>query len=130
MIILTIRADKAEAEIGLYSDDKQMAYERWQAHRQLAETIHIKINELLRAQGLDWHNIEALVAFKGPGSFTGLRIGLTVVNSLADGLTIPIVGCSGDDWQDDGIKRLMNGQNDKLVLPDYGAEPHITAQRH
>jgi hypothetical protein len=46
MIILTIRTDKPEAEIGLYDDEKQIIYETWQAHRQLAETIHLKIKEL------------------------------------------------------------------------------------
>ncbi len=47
MIILTIRTDKPEAEIGLYDGEQQLAYEMWSAHRQLAETIHTKIKELL-----------------------------------------------------------------------------------
>ncbi|MEO8785115.1 MAG: hypothetical protein ABI221_02255 [Candidatus Saccharimonadales bacterium] len=130
MIILTIRSDKPEAEIGLYKGQKQIAYQTWQAHRQLAETIHVKLLELLQDQALDWTNLEAVVGFKGPGSFTGLRIGLTVANSLADGLTVPIVGCGGSNWQLGGIKRLLDGQNDRMILPDYGADPHITVQRH
>jgi tRNA threonylcarbamoyladenosine biosynthesis protein TsaB len=37
------------------------------------------------------HDIEGVVCFKGPGSFTGLRIGLTVGNALAYAQNIPVV---------------------------------------
>ena len=81
MLILTIRTDKPEAEIGLFEDNKQLAYEMWQAHRELSDTIHKKIEKLLKSQKKDWQNIDGIVCFKGPGSFTGLRIGLTVGNA-------------------------------------------------
>jgi tRNA threonylcarbamoyladenosine biosynthesis protein TsaB len=48
----------------------------------------------------DLHLISGIGVMKGPGSFTGLRIGLTVVNTLADSLNIPIVGAMGDNWRD------------------------------
>ena len=74
MIILTIRTDNPEAEIGLYENEKQLAYKTWQAHRSLAETIHIKIKELLNEANKSLDDIEGIACFKGPGSFTGLRI--------------------------------------------------------
>jgi hypothetical protein len=43
MIILTIRTDKPESEIGLFNNKDKLAYEVWQAHRELAETVHKKI---------------------------------------------------------------------------------------
>lgn len=82
MLILTIRTDKPEAEIGLCNGDKQLAYETWQAHRLLAETLHRKVEDLLASQSKTVDDIEGLVGFQGPGSFTGLRIGLSVVNAL------------------------------------------------
>lgn len=129
MLILTIRTDKPEAEIGLYNNEGRLAYETWQAHRQLAETIHAKIEGLLKSQGKDWHDIEGVVCFQGPGSFTGLRIGLTVGNALAYSLNVPIVAAKGDKWIEHGITRLQNGEADELALPDYGAPPHITQQK-
>ena len=130
MIILTIRTDKPEAELGLFADDKKLAYETWEAHRQLAETIHTKINELLTEQGRTLFNLEGIVCFQGPGSFTGLRIGLTVGNALSYGLQIPIVAAKGDDWIQAGLTRLEKGDNDHLALPEYGAPVHITQPRH
>jgi tRNA threonylcarbamoyladenosine biosynthesis protein TsaB len=126
MIILTIRTDKPEAEIGLFDDQKQLAYETWQAHRQLAETLHRKIAKNLQSINKDWGDIDGIVAYKGPGSFTGLRIGLSTANALAYSLGTPIVATSGQNWKEDGLERLLGGDDDKLALPDYGAPVHTT----
>jgi tRNA threonylcarbamoyladenosine biosynthesis protein TsaB len=129
MIILTIRTDKPEAEIGLYDGQNQLVYETWQAHRELAETIHIKIKEILNqaSKGLD--DIEGIACYRGPGSFTGLRIGLSVANALAYAQAIPVVARQNPDWLEQGIKDLLVGQNDKIAIPEYGAEAKTTKQR-
>ncbi len=128
MIILTIRTDKPEAEIGLYDDQKQLAYDKWQAHRLLAETIHQKIQSLLNIQSITLHQVEGIVVFEGPGSFTGLRIGVSVAGALAYGLNIPIVS-SAEDWLESGIARLLDGQSEKIPVPNYGAPATTTKQR-
>lgn len=129
MLILSVRTDKPEAEIGLFEDTKQIAYKTWQAHRELSETIHKKVGNLLKSQKKDWKDIESIVCFKGPGSFTGLRIGLTVANTLAYGLAVPIVSSEGKDWIQKGIKRLQSGEDEHVALPDYGTEVHTTKPR-
>lgn len=126
MIILTIRTDKPEAEIGLYDSDMQLGYEVWQAHRQLAETIHMKIESLLKKRHMDWPDIQGIACFQGPGSFTGLRIGLTVGNALAYSLGVPIVATQDPQWLETGLRRLVNGETDTQALPFYGADAHIT----
>jgi tRNA threonylcarbamoyladenosine biosynthesis protein TsaB len=130
MIILTIRTDKPEAELGLYQDRQQLAHMSWQAHRQLAETIHLKIKSLLDGEKYKPNKIEAIAVFKGPGSFTGLRIGLSVANALADSLNVPIVSEGGESWITDAVSRLRKGGNEQIALPEYGAPPHITQQKH
>jgi len=127
MIILSIRTDKPESEIRLFSNHNKTAEIIWQAHRELAETLHIKIRELLDGQELD--KIQGIVAYQGPGSFTGLRIGLSVANAIAYSLDIPIVGSTGDNWEEDGIEKLLKAINDHQVLPEYGSEAHITPQK-
>jgi tRNA threonylcarbamoyladenosine biosynthesis protein TsaB len=128
MVILTIRTDKPEAEVGLYEDQQQLAYEVWQAHRELSVTIHQKIKTILQEQDKRLEDVQGIVGFAGPGSFTGLRIGLTVANALAYGLHIPVVAAQ-DDWIEQGIARLMAGDRDKIALPEYGAPIHITQQK-
>jgi len=129
MILLTIRSDNPTAEIGLFDGSNKLAYKAWEGHRQLAETIHHKIEAMLKSQHKQWHDIEGIVCFQGPGSFTGLRIGLTVANALTYSLTIPIVACKSNDWIAHGIKRLLAGESDQIALPEYGAPVHTTTQR-
>jgi tRNA threonylcarbamoyladenosine biosynthesis protein TsaB len=129
LIILTLRTDKPEVEIGVYDNEKRLAYETWQAHRELAETIHKKIKEMLNKSSISLKDIEGIVGFKGPGSFTGLRIGLTVANALAYAQNIPVVARLDPNWLEHGIKDLLAGQNDKIAIPEYGAEPNITKPR-
>ncbi len=129
MIILTIRTDNPEAELGLYNGENQLAYKTWTAHRQLAETIHQQIATLLHSVKKDWNDIQGIVCFKGPGSFTGLRIGLTVGNALAYSLGIPIVSHAEENWKEQGTRQLQKGKNEKVAMPDYGSPVHTTIQR-
>lgn len=129
MIILAIRTDKPEAEITLYEDARKLASTVWEAHRQLADTIHLKIEALLQSQQKSWQDIKGIVVFKGPGSFTGLRIGISVANALAYGLSVPIVSETDENWRDNGITRLVAGENEKISVPEYGGEANITAPK-
>ena len=126
MIILTLRTDKPEAEIGLYDGSSQLAYEIWTAHRQLAETLHAKIEALLAGQDKQLTDLEGIVCYQGPGSFTGLRIGLTVANALSYSYDLPIVAQQDPEWLETGLARLQQGERDTLALPYYGADAHIT----
>ncbi len=130
MITLCIRTDKPEAEVGLYDDERKLGYEVWTGHRQLAETLLGRIHALITRHNLAMEDIQGIVCYKGPGSFTGLRIGLSVANSLAYGLKVPIVGTTGDDWVLAGVAHLQAGQREAVVLPEYGAEVHITRPKH
>lgn len=129
MIILTIRTDKPEAEIGLFDNQEELAYKTWEAHRQLSSTIHAKIRKLLESKHKDWHDIEGLVFYIGPGSFTGLRIGATVANTIAATLDIPIAGTNGENWIAAGATIISKDKATKLVIPFYGRDPNITTPR-
>ena len=129
MIILTLRTDKPEAEIGLFSGVDPLTYHEWLAHRQLAETIHKELRSVLKAEHLSLSDLNGIVVYQGPGSFTGLRIGISVANALADSLGISIVGSQGEDWIKKGISTLTEGKNDRIILPHYGAPANVTAPK-
>lgn len=129
MLVLTLRTDKPEAELCLFDGQNRLAYFSWQAHRRLAETVHQKISEMLKDQEKRLQDLQAVIVFQGPGSFTGLRIGISVANALADSLKIPIAGKTGGQWIDQGIDTLLAGADDKIVVPEYGAPVKVTAPR-
>jgi tRNA threonylcarbamoyladenosine biosynthesis protein TsaB len=105
-----------------YSDE-------WQADRTLAKGLLAYLRDQLAKNGKTFSDITAIGAFRGPGSFTGLRIGLTVLNALADAQNIPIVGGMGDSWRAEVLTKLQRNKNEKIVLPFYGSEAHITKPR-
>lgn len=119
MLAVGIRTDKPQAELYLYDRAEQLGQLKWQAHRELSTTIHVQIEKLLNRSSISWKDIDGIVCFKGPGSFTGLRIGLTVANALAYSQNIPIVARKGDDWLKRGINDLKSGKNDKIATPFY-----------
>jgi tRNA threonylcarbamoyladenosine biosynthesis protein TsaB len=103
--------------------------DEWEANRELAKGLLGYLRDQLEKNGKDWQDISGIVAYQGPGSFTGLRIGLTVLNTFAEAQGVPIIGTTGENWQTIGRERLEKGENDKIVLPEYGSEAHITQPR-
>jgi tRNA threonylcarbamoyladenosine biosynthesis protein TsaB len=59
-----------------------------------ALTVLEDVDALLRQAGLRPERVEGLVVGTGPGSFTGVRIGLAAARALALGLDLPVAGVS------------------------------------
>ncbi|HEX5448164.1 MAG TPA: tRNA (adenosine(37)-N6)-threonylcarbamoyltransferase complex dimerization subunit type 1 TsaB [Candidatus Saccharimonadales bacterium] len=129
LIILALRTDKPQAELYLYDDSKKLSQTKWQAHMKLAETLNSRIEKILNKSSISYEDLGGIAIFKGPGSFTGLRIGIAVANALAYGLSVPIVGNTGEDWLEKSIQALKDSQNNKIAIPEYGAPVHTTKPR-
>ena len=127
-MILCLDTSTTTCKVSLI-DGEWRDHAEWEAGRSLAKGLLEYLQTHLAAQGKTWGDITGLVVFKGPGSFTGLRIGITVMNSLAYANQLPIVGEMGEDWQSIGVARLAAGENDRIVLPEYGGEANITTPR-
>jgi len=127
-MILLIDTSTPICKIRIIDNNLDMTVE-WLSERNLAKSLHKFIHDNLIKLNKDWTDLSSMGVFQGPGSFTGLRIGLTVANTLADTLDVPIVGSRGDKWQDDVLQKLRLGVNDKIVLPYYGREANITKAR-
>ncbi len=93
-------------------DDKEYT---WESGRDLAEKLHGFLRDKLAENGATWQDIKEITFMSGPGSFTGLRIGAAVVNSLAHELQIPLYNHKGEKVQ--------------IILPDYGRAANITAPK-
>ena len=121
---LAIRSDQAEGQVYLLSTTGEIiASQIWPAGRTLARDLPGVIDKLLDS---DFNQLSGLIVFSGPGSFTGLRIGAAVSNAIAESLNIPIVGSQSEDWLEQGLKKLLAGENQHIVMPNYGADPNIT----
>lgn len=127
-MIILLDTSTPLCRLTLVDGEQSHAYE-WQADRTLALHLLRFMSDKLGEHGKTLEDITSIGAFRGPGSFTGLRIGLTVLNTIADSQQISIVGTVGDDWQTEALRRLADGENDAIVMPEYGGEAHITTPR-
>ena len=127
-MILLLDTSTSECRLTIVEGERSVEH-HWEAGRTLARDLLRYLRDRLDEQNATVHDITGIGMMKGPGSFTGLRIGLAVANTLADGLNIPIVGETGEDWRNTVLRRLNMGENDRIVLPLYGGEAHITQPR-
>lgn len=104
--------DTSTPETILRLDDKEY---RWQSGRDLAEKLHAFLRDKLAENDATWQDITEITFMSGPGSFTGLRIGATVVNALASELNIPLYNHKGEKVQ--------------IIIPDYGRPANISAPK-
>lgn len=132
-LYLALRTDAPRAELYLLQGENTLSSDTWHAHRELSNTLLKRIDTLLMKQNKKIQDIRGLIVFEGPGSFTGLRIGIATVNALGYGLSVPVVGAHGDNWLLDGGKLLSSGHDQESsqggVRPMYGAPVHITQPR-
>jgi tRNA threonylcarbamoyladenosine biosynthesis protein TsaB len=126
MTILVLKTASMEATIELWRGHKRLSHHTWTAGRELSSQLLEEIKRQLAGQKLSFDQLDGIVLFKGPGSFTSLRIGATVANTIAYAESIPIVGESGNEWVAAGLARLAKKQNDRQVIPEYGSAPNIT----
>ena len=93
-------------------DDKEYT---WDSGHEMAEKIFTFIHDRLSENDAYWPDISEITFFSGPGSFTGLRIGATIVNALADQLQIPLYD--------------HHGERRQIILPDYGRPANISTPK-
>ena len=128
-MIMLLDTSTPVCKLTLVDGDQHFDYEV-ETGRELARDLLAILRDKLAEHGWNFDDITALGVMKGPGSFTGLRIGLTVMNTLASDRGIPIVGVEdSENWRDQALARLQNGETDHLVMPHYGSEAHITQQK-
>ena len=91
-MILAIDTATQYAALALYTPDGVYAEENWFAGRNHTVELMPRLARMLAAANLTPANLTALAVSLGPGSFTGLRIGLAAAKGLALPHNLPIVG--------------------------------------
>ena len=95
-MLLAIDTSTTQAGIALY-DGQVQAEVAWRAGRDHGRQLLPVIHETLARLGLTPTDLTAIGAARGPGSFTGLRVGLSVGRGLAFALGLPLYGIGSQD---------------------------------
>jgi tRNA threonylcarbamoyladenosine biosynthesis protein TsaB len=96
LTILAIDCSTSACSAALRRGDALLAVKRVIGRGQ-AEAMVPLIGDVLKESGLDWPEIQLIGITVGPGSFTGLRIGLAAARALALARSIPIAGVTTAD---------------------------------
>lgn len=89
------------------------------------------LDRFLKLKNLKLENLEKIIVNTGPGSFTSVRIGVVLANTLSYSLKIPVLGISQKDikTREDILQLLDLKEENKFVKPFYYKEPNITYKK-
>ncbi len=94
-LILALDTATRHPTLALVGADGGIVGERqWQSEHRHGEQLLQQLDDLLAAAGATPSDLGGVIVAIGPGSFTGLRIGLATAKTIAYSLAIPIVGVS------------------------------------
>jgi len=92
--ILHIETATDVCSVALSKDDTVIATKESAEERNHAALLGVYIEEILAAQNLKAEDLSAVSVSEGPGSYTGLRIGVSTAKGIAYGLNIPLIAIS------------------------------------
>jgi tRNA threonylcarbamoyladenosine biosynthesis protein TsaB len=96
-LILCIETGTDTCSVGLARDGRLVALRESSEERDHARRVAVYTDEILHEAGVDAEQITAVAVSKGPGSYTGLRIGVSFAKGLCYGLGIPLIGVGSLD---------------------------------
>ena len=82
------------ASLALIQDGKVLAESTWCCEQSHTTQLLPHLTDLLNRSKLSLQSINCIIVVKGPGSFNGLRVGISTAKGLAFSLGIPIIGIS------------------------------------
>src|SRR3954470_12207438 len=95
MLLLSLDTTTPKASCAVARDGVVLNEEPIDTSRQLALQLPGALRNILDLSAVALEEIDAFAVVTGPGSFTGLRIGIATMQGLAFGLNKPLVGVSG-----------------------------------
>lgn len=91
-MLLAVDTSTAQLGLAIYDGSQIISEYAWRSSQRHTVELAPAISELLRRCGLTMENIRGLGVALGPGSFTSLRVGLSLVKGLALARGLPLVG--------------------------------------
>jgi tRNA threonylcarbamoyladenosine biosynthesis protein TsaB len=91
-----------------------------------AEFVSIGVRRILKDAGVNLSDLDLIVCSRGPGSFTGLRIGMATAKGLAAGADLPMVSVPtldamafGLEWTSKTVVPVLDGKKNRVYTAAY-----------
>ena len=134
---LAIDTATSIAGLAMITNARQVQAElSWRAGRNHAAELFPAIEDILRRSGTTRSGLSGVIVAVGPGSFTGVRIGMAAAKGFAIGLNVPIVGVGTLDaaaytfaWADRTVWAVLDAGRGQVVAAAFRGRASADWQR-
>jgi tRNA threonylcarbamoyladenosine biosynthesis protein TsaB len=120
-MIICLETSTLVCSVALCDANGVVALRESNENKSHASRLTVFIEELLKEAGLRVSDLDAVAVSKGPGSFTGLRIGVSTAKGIAYAASIPLIGIettlSMFHGIDETVKRKYGTDKTSLFVP-------------
>jgi tRNA threonylcarbamoyladenosine biosynthesis protein TsaB len=96
-LLLALDTSTSIASVALFDGQRILSETTWVAGREHSTRVLVEVEAALARVGQTPGHLTGLVVARGPGSFTGVRVALSVAKGICAGLSIPLWGVSSLD---------------------------------
>lgn len=123
--VAAIDTSSDRAGVALF-DGNDAAVLAWNAHRNHTVDTLAQLDHLLRLSGIALHQLDGIAVATGPGSFSALRVGLSIAKALVFSLGVPLAGVPTTDaiaahlsWTSQPVLAVMTAGRGRVVWGRY-----------
>jgi tRNA threonylcarbamoyl adenosine modification protein YeaZ len=116
MILLAIDTSTDSAGLALVQDNKVLAEATWHCGQNQSLELLPRLSQLLNETEVGLKSVGCILVARGPGSYNGLRVGLSTAKGLAFSLVIPIIGVSSLE-----LEAYQHAQTELPICPVFNA---------
>lgn len=121
-LLLHLETSTTNCSVALAENDRVIGHRALNEGYSHAENLHRFMAELLQSVGCKPTDLSALCVSKGPGSYTGLRIGVSAAKGLAFALNMPLISL-------ETLKVMCAGIDRSVLHPESVLYPLLDARR-
>lgn len=125
MLTLAIDTSSTRERVAVFSGNKAVAGLSWNGNYDETKKLLPAIESVLKKARIGFEDIDRIVVARGPGAFTGLRIGVTVANTLAMALKKPLFTVKRIE-QNVLLLKPSQLRKEFPAVPKYSKPPNIT----
>lgn len=115
-MILNIDTALDEAHVSLAEEGQVIALKQNNKPREHIAFLHVGIQDILKQSNRSMHDLSAVAVVSGPGSYTGLRVGMSAAKGFCYALNLPLIGVNTLQLIA-AAYQLANKDNTKYLVP-------------
>lgn len=137
MLILVFDTAGFDLSVAVLNEEKVLSKSVISETGKQSELLIVEIEKVLREQKIWYRDLDLIVATKGPGSFTGTRIGLTAARTIKAATNLPLILINSDEVKNFeidqigffGLEKFRKNEITQDLSAIYAQGPRITERK-